>query len=83
MINNKNICKMIIGDKEYEIREKYNNIFGEEFVKNNKNICKMIIDDKEYEINEKYNIVKDIIYIIISEQSYQNKVLLLINIFFP
>ena len=37
---------MIIDDKEYEIREKYNNIFGEEFVKNNKNICKMIIDDK-------------------------------------
>jgi len=37
---------MIIDDKEYEIREKYNNIFEEEFVKNNKNICKMIIDDK-------------------------------------
>ena len=59
--NNKNICKMIIDDEEFD-EENFNllydniKIFGYEFVKNNKNICKMIIKNREYEITERYNI---------------------------
>ena len=42
----------------YEIKGKYINIFGSQFVTNNKNKCKMEIDNKEYEITDKYEVNK-------------------------